>query len=46
MMSKEGIEDIMGLKDVLRKVFNGRACQNWAILLIYVKQLSFHNYEP
>ena len=45
MMSKEGKEEIMGLKESLRGVFNGRTCQNWAVLLFYVKQVSFHNYK-
>ena len=41
MMSREGKEDIMGLKESLRGVLSGRACQNWAIALFYVKQVSF-----
>ena len=41
MMSREGKEDIMGLKDALRGVLNGRTCQNWAVLLLCVKQVSF-----
>ena len=49
MMSREGKEDIMGLKDALRGVLNGRTCQNWAVLLLCVKQVSFtknRNYYP
>ena len=40
-MSREGKEDIMGLKDSLGVVFNGRACQNWALVLFFMKQVSF-----
>ena len=38
MMSREGKE---GLKESLRGVLSGRACQNWAVALFYVKQVSF-----
>ena len=36
----DGREEVLALKDALRGVFKGRDCQNWAILLFFVKKVS------
>lgn len=40
LLSKEGKEEITALKDALRAVLSGRTCQNWALLLFFVHQVS------
>ena len=40
MASAVGREEVMAMKDILKGVAIGQNCQNWAVLLLFLKKVS------
>ena len=39
MTTTDGKEEVLELKESIRGIFQGRNCQNWALLLFFVKKV-------
>ena len=37
--TQEGKQEVVEVKESLRGVFHGRSCQNWGLLLFFVKKV-------